>query len=191
MNTSKITYEYIRGSANISSTAEECDIPRPEVVKAILSFLKGHPESSWYNKILRKLQIELTKLFLAAPGNAKEFAEEYGMSESKFIGFMSTTIDDTELIVSDSLANKLYHKLLVDKYGLGAQTPKRIIRIIGKAYVSNNWITQDSIANTYGISRSTVSYLLTKGINDEIFDDEIANMVANKVQNKRRRYVAR
>lgn len=185
MNNSKITFEYVKGSANLDSTAEDFHISKSQAVQAILVFLKNHPESSWYAKILRKLQVEITKSFLDSDCNAEEFAECYGMTEYKFICFMSKIIDDTSLVTSNALAKKLYLKLLKDRYSIGAQTPKRVIRIIGATYISDNWITIDSVANMYGLSHSSVSYLLHRGVDREIFDDHLANLVSNKLQTKK------
>ena len=185
MNNSKITFEYVKGSANLDSTSEEFQISKAQVVQSVLGFLKTHPESSWYSKILRKLQVEITKAFLDTDYTAEEFAEVYGMTEYKFICFMSKIIDDTSLVATNSLAKKLYLKLLKGRYSIGAQTPKRVIQIIGLTYVQDNWVTIDSVASLYGLSHNSVSYLLHRGIDKEIFDNNLANLVAYKLQVKK------
>ena len=185
MNNSKITFEYVKGSANLSSIADDLGISQAQAATSIFSFLKTHPESSWYAKILRKLQVEITKNFLESDCTAKEFAECYGMTEHRFVCFMSNIIDDTSLIVSNTLAKKLYLKLLKDRFSIGAQTPKRIIQIIGLTYVQDNWITIDSIASLYGLSHSSVSYLLHRGVDKGIFDNNLANLVFHKLQTKK------
>lgn len=191
MNSSKITLEYIQPSSNIVSVAEELVLTKSDVAKAILHFMRTHPESSYNPRISRKLSLELIRNFLCSSVSAGEFAEEYGLSAFEFIKLASTAIDDKTLIPSDALADKIYRKLLQERASLGRYTPKRIIRLMASRYVSDTWITQNSIALSYGISRSSVGYILKRGVEEGILDDHLAEAVACKSCNKQSKYICR
>ena len=189
MNDSKIVFDYIRRSSTIDSVANEQNESVAAVTAGILRFLKSHPESSYYDKISRKVKVELTKLFLSSKLPAKDFAEKYGLGETRFISLVGEVIDNSQLVTSDALADKLYRKLLYNRTSLGAYTPKRNIQIIAKVYVSSPYITQLEIAYSYNISRRSLASLLKRGIAEGILDHDLAEQVVFKSCYRRNRYM--
>ena len=97
---------------------------------------------------------------------------------------MKEVIEDTSIIPYDSLANKLFIRLTLYKTYSVSSMPKRIVRIVSEYYVnSEEVLTQDALANIYGIQRASISIILRRGISEGIVDDDTANKIYSKVRN--------
>ena len=189
MNTSRIAFEYLSRSSSISSVATSLNLCQKDIVPAILNFMRTHPESSYNEKIFKKLVYELIGNFLLSNINADYFAEEYGLRTIEFIKLATRAIDDTNIIHSDALADKIYRQLLHERASLGKFTPKRIIKIMAERYISDTWITQSAMALSYGISRCSVGYLLNRGIEEKILSPTLAEAVQIKSCNRQSVYI--
>ena len=189
MNTSTITFSYLQSSSNILSVAEALELDQSDIAKAILDFMRTHPESSYNAKAFKKLSLELISKFLESNLDADIFAEKYGLRTIQFIKIVVLAIDDDNIIHSDVLADKIYRRLLRNRTSLGRYTPKRIIRMIASYYVKYKWVTQNSIATSYGLSRCSIGYLLKRGIEEKILSESLAEAVASKSCNKQNKYI--
>jgi len=182
MNTSKITCDFLFKRFSISQLATNNQITKADIVKSILSFLRSHPQSSNKNQIKHKLKIELAKDFLRYPGKPESFCEEYGVNPKEFRKLMREVIDDYNIIPSDSLADKLFKKVMSDTVIVTKCIPKRIVKQIARIYVSSNHITQDGLASLYGTRRETIACILKRGISENILDDVTAEKVIVQVR---------
>lgn len=176
----QIAYEYFRRSSTIDSVAAEFDQAPASIVKSIMSFFKSRPESSYRVAIRRKLQIELTRLFIRSNSTLKDFTEKYGIGTQTFLRLIGEVIEDTTLVPSDALADKIYRKLIYNRNSLGNLTPPRNIRIIAEIYVSNPYCSHSSIAFSYGLSRCSIGALLNRGVDQGILSEELADKVQTK-----------
>lgn len=179
-------FDYLRKSANIHAIAKEHNVSKGEVVNGILRFLKAHPESSYYTALFNRLKAELTRRFLADKLTAADFAEVYGLSEKKFIQLVSECID--EQVTTDALADKIYRRLLWGRNTLGVQTPKRVIIYMAKIYVSDQHMSQTSLAFNYNLTRQAISVLLHRGVTEGILEPKLATAVANKAAYRSSQY---
>ncbi len=185
MNASQITFEYLSRSATIASTAEDLDIPITDIPKAIFRFIEHHPESSYLPSIRHKLSNELTCLFYKSNLTAANFAKLYGIKEHAFIQLVSAFIDDErQKGLSDAVIDKLYRKLVFNRKSLGSATPKRVVIIIAKLYVSNPRITHRDIAFSYGICHSSISQILNRAINEGVLEPDLEDRVLSKSYHK-------
>lgn len=183
MNDSKIAFEFIRNNFRIEYVAEKLSMSKGDVVSNIFSFLKTHPESSWYAKIDQNLKKELVKAFLATVKRRDDFAKEYGMTNSQFVALMKDIIEDTKLIPSDNLADRIFRKLTLHNSMTSSTVPPRIIIIMAKYYTCDKTCySQKSLAASYGIEIASLSCLLRRGISENILDDLLAEKVYAKVR---------
>lgn len=189
MNDSKIAFDYIRESSTLASVSNEQNQPLGTITRSILNFLKSHPDSSYYNRIYRKLKVELTKLFILSHTTAKKFAEQYGLGELQFIRIVGEVIDDPTIVTSDALADKIYRMLLHNRNSLGLLTPKRNVCIIARLYAYSQEISQSSIAYFYNISRCSIAAILKRGITEGILSKDLAEKVACKACYKQSKYI--
>lgn len=182
MNTSKITFDFLFKRLSISQAAKANNMTTAEVVKAILSFLKAHPATSYKVQIKHRLKFWLVKDFLAFPGTPETFAKEYGVDPATFRKYMREAVDDDTIIASDVVADKLFRKMMVGTTIISRSVPRRVIKQIALLYVGKTHHTQDSIASIYGTRRETIAILLRRGIAENIVDDVTAEKIAVKIR---------
>ncbi|MBQ8043899.1 MAG: hypothetical protein IJ272_07120 [Clostridia bacterium] len=182
MSSSKIACEFIFNRFSISHISEKNGMSKAEVVKSIFSFLKSHPNSSHKESIRRKLKIELAKAFLSSPASPDRFAEEYGMDPRDFRKLMKEVVDDYDIVSSDTLADKLFRKVMAGTVLVAKYIPKRIVKQIALIYVCENHYTQDGLASIYGTRRETIAAILRRGIAENILDDVTAEKVIVQIR---------
>lgn len=165
----------------LEQLAQKHNVSKACIIKCIVDFIKDHPRSAWRPYLRRKLKVVLVKEFLEFRKDRDDFIEEYGLNEKYFVRIMKEIVDDSS-ILSDSLANKVFIKLVRGHNFKVASVPARIIRIIGEYYVNPNAkFTQEVLGRVYGISDSSISCILRRGISESIYDDTLANKVYMKV----------
>lgn len=184
INDSKLTIEYLFGHLNIDDLTKKHHVTRATVVKSILSFLKKFPESKHYSTIYGKLKLEITKNFLTHIGRMEDFAEEYGFNKKAFVDIMLEVIEDTKLISSSILADKIFRKLTADIFIKAAHVPTRIVQMVANYYtVTTRPLSQRDLAYVYGMDPRTIAAILRRGIAENILSDVVSEKVYVRVKN--------
>lgn len=183
MNDSKIAFEFILNGFNIEYLADKFNMSKADVVNKLFKFLKTHPESSWYAKIYLNLKKVLAKAFLSTTKRREDFAKDYGMSDPKFVALMKEVIEDTNLIPSDTVADRLFRKLTLHSFMTANNVPKRMIMVMAKYYTCDRSnYSLKSLAASYGVDTASMSAFLRRGISENILDDLLAEKVYAKVR---------
>ena len=177
LNYARIACEYVISPLSIFALAKKLDVSTADIVAAVFQYLREYPESSWHEKIDRKVKTDLAKLFLQYPGTKYNFLEEYKIKEYSFIRLICSVLDDPDIIKSNAIAETLFCKATDEAPINSSHFPKRIIRRIAWRYVNHDPATQDALANIYGVSRATIAAVLKRGIAENILDDTTASMV--------------
>lgn len=181
MNNAKTACEYIVSNHSIDYLTKKHNLSEAEVVKAIFNFMKSYPESSWHEKIERKLKIDIKDAFLAFPGRRDVFLEKYGFDKHFFFQYIYSIIEDYTIVPSEAKAEKLYIKLLDSELIITKYVPKRIIKRIASLYINSVPVTQKAIACLYNTSRGIIASILRRGIAENIIDDVTAEKVYIRV----------
>lgn len=170
---SKFDFDYIATKHNMS---------KPKILDSVQRYVgKCDPELA--RKLKRNINVRILKEFVASSKSSAAFAQEYRISLPRFIRIVCETVQSTDIVPSDSVADSVFRKAIRGFKMSSTNFPERIVRIVCERYARNRFMLQKDLALPYDMENRAIANVLKRGIAEDIVSDEVADGIYQNILN--------